>query len=111
MHAGRAAAVRQSHDWREVDGRWSRRLYARCRCWPTAAVAWMRRLVECCWPSAIERRSTLRRAVARGAARCRREFSWWWRRRRPPLWRVSGDVVTAGLISSRVWFGPVPGSP
>ncbi|KZV06829.1 PAC motif-containing family protein [Dorcoceras hygrometricum] len=28
----------------------------------------------------------------------------------PPLWRVSGDVVTAGLISSRVWFGPVPGS-
>ncbi|KZV23033.1 Zinc finger, RING/FYVE/PHD-type domain containing protein [Dorcoceras hygrometricum] len=37
--------------------------------------------------------------------------SWWWRRRRPPLRRVSGDVVTAGLISSRVWFGPVPGSP
>ncbi|KZV52758.1 hypothetical protein F511_42640 [Dorcoceras hygrometricum] len=30
---------------------------------------------------------------------------------RPPLRRVSGDVVTAGLISSRVWFGPVPGSP
>ncbi|KZV18696.1 hypothetical protein F511_14206 [Dorcoceras hygrometricum] len=29
----------------------------------------------------------------------------------PPLRRVSGDVVTAGLISSRVWFGPVPGSP
>ncbi|KZV26294.1 polyadenylation and cleavage factor4 [Dorcoceras hygrometricum] len=30
---------------------------------------------------------------------------------RPALRRVSGDVVTAGLISSRVWFGPVPGSP
>ncbi|KZT75245.1 hypothetical protein F511_47730 [Dorcoceras hygrometricum] len=30
---------------------------------------------------------------------------------RPPLRRVSDDVVTAGLISSRVWFGPVPGSP
>ncbi|KZV43245.1 hypothetical protein F511_09831 [Dorcoceras hygrometricum] len=29
----------------------------------------------------------------------------------PPLRRVSGDVVTAGLFSSRVWFGPVPGSP
>ncbi|KZV36621.1 glyoxysomal fatty acid beta-oxidation multifunctional protein MFP-a [Dorcoceras hygrometricum] len=28
-------------------------------------------------------------------------------RRRPPLRRVSGDVVTAGLISSMVWFGPV----
>ncbi|KZT76473.1 hypothetical protein F511_46503 [Dorcoceras hygrometricum] len=28
-----------------------------------------------------------------------------------PLRRVSSDVVTAGLISSRVWFGPVPGSP
>ncbi|KZT76191.1 hypothetical protein F511_46783 [Dorcoceras hygrometricum] len=33
------------------------------------------------------------------------------RRRRPPLRRRSGDVVTAGLITSRVWFGPVPGSP
>ncbi|KZT75832.1 hypothetical protein F511_47145 [Dorcoceras hygrometricum] len=43
---------------------------------------------------------------------CRREFFLWWRRRRrPPLRRVSGDVVTAGPISSRVWFGPVPGSP
>ncbi|KZV06582.1 hypothetical protein F511_45937 [Dorcoceras hygrometricum] len=30
---------------------------------------------------------------------------------RSPLRRVSGDVVTAGLILSRVWFGPVPGSP
>ncbi|KZV20489.1 hypothetical protein F511_30938 [Dorcoceras hygrometricum] len=27
------------------------------------------------------------------------------------LRRVSGDIVTAGLNSSRVWFGPVPGSP
>ncbi|KZV44206.1 short-chain dehydrogenase reductase 2a-like [Dorcoceras hygrometricum] len=37
----------------------------------------------------------------------------WWRRRRrrPPLRRVSDDVVTASLISSRIWFGPVPGSP
>ncbi|KZV35901.1 hypothetical protein F511_34343 [Dorcoceras hygrometricum] len=32
-------------------------------------------------------------------------------RGRPPLRRVSGDVVTAGLISSRLWFGPVPSSP
>ncbi|KZV36816.1 hypothetical protein F511_22851 [Dorcoceras hygrometricum] len=30
---------------------------------------------------------------------------------RSPPRRVSGDVVTAGLNSSRVWFGPVPGSP
>ncbi|KZV40418.1 hypothetical protein F511_43249 [Dorcoceras hygrometricum] len=30
---------------------------------------------------------------------------------RPPLRRVSDDVVTAGPILSRVWFGPVPGSP
>ncbi|KZT75475.1 hypothetical protein F511_47499 [Dorcoceras hygrometricum] len=29
----------------------------------------------------------------------------------PPAGRRSGDVVTAGLILSRVWFGPVPGSP
>ncbi|KZT76450.1 hypothetical protein F511_46525 [Dorcoceras hygrometricum] len=49
------------------------------------------------------------RDVARAAAA---SFRWWWRRRRrPPLRRVSGDVVTAGLNSSRVWFGPVPGSP
>ncbi|KZV13773.1 pentatricopeptide repeat-containing protein chloroplastic [Dorcoceras hygrometricum] len=27
------------------------------------------------------------------------------------LRQVSGDVVTAGLNSSRVWFGPVPGQP
>ncbi|KZT76891.1 putative carboxylesterase 12 [Dorcoceras hygrometricum] len=39
-------------------------------------------------------------------------FRWWrHRRRRPPLRRCSGDVVTAGLNSSRVWFEPVPGSP
>ncbi|KZT76828.1 hypothetical protein F511_46147 [Dorcoceras hygrometricum] len=30
---------------------------------------------------------------------------------RPPLRRRSGDIVTAGLNSFRVWFGPVPGSP
>ncbi|KZV06794.1 RNA-binding protein 40-like [Dorcoceras hygrometricum] len=29
----------------------------------------------------------------------------------PPAGRRSGDVKTAGLISSRVWFEPVPGSP
>ncbi|KZT76631.1 hypothetical protein F511_46345 [Dorcoceras hygrometricum] len=31
--------------------------------------------------------------------------------RRPPPRRRSGDVVTAGLNSFRVWFGPIPGSP
>ncbi|KZV38233.1 hypothetical protein F511_36623 [Dorcoceras hygrometricum] len=30
---------------------------------------------------------------------------------RPPLRRCSGDIVTAGLNSFRVLFGPVPGSP
>ncbi|KZV06772.1 hypothetical protein F511_45746 [Dorcoceras hygrometricum] len=44
-----------------------------------------------------------------GRARCRRKFCGGGGR--PPLRRVSGDVVTAGLITSRVWFGPVPGSP
>ncbi|KZT75870.1 hypothetical protein F511_47105 [Dorcoceras hygrometricum] len=28
-----------------------------------------------------------------------------------PLRRISGDVVTAGMNSFRVWFGPVPGCP
>ncbi|KZV06620.1 hypothetical protein F511_45898 [Dorcoceras hygrometricum] len=52
------------------------------------------------------------RARRDGARAAAASFSWWRRRlRRPPLRRVSGDVVTAGLISSRVWFGPVPGSP
>ncbi|KZV23610.1 hypothetical protein F511_24019 [Dorcoceras hygrometricum] len=50
-------------------------------------------------------------ALARRLARCRRSFRWCAAAGRPPLPRVSGDVVTAGLISSRVWFGPVPGSP
>ncbi|KZT76810.1 hypothetical protein F511_46166 [Dorcoceras hygrometricum] len=51
-------------------------------------------------------------ARLRAASRAAAAFSWWWRRRRrPPLRRVSGDVVTAGLISSRFWFGPVPGIP
>ncbi|KZV16909.1 hypothetical protein F511_23908 [Dorcoceras hygrometricum] len=31
--------------------------------------------------------------------------------RSPPAGRLSGDVATAGLNYSRVWFGPVPGSP
>ncbi|KZV42284.1 hypothetical protein F511_38735 [Dorcoceras hygrometricum] len=69
-------------------------------------------------------REVLREVAARCCAQCalaarrcarRRALSprssWWWRRRRPPLRRVSGDVVTAGMNSSRVWFGPVPGSP
>ncbi|KZV48143.1 hypothetical protein F511_25039 [Dorcoceras hygrometricum] len=50
--------------------------------------------------AAVRSRAPLRRARFRGGAAGR-----------PPLRRVSGDVVTAGLISSRVWFGPVPGSP
>ncbi|KZT76291.1 F-box/LRR-repeat protein 3 [Dorcoceras hygrometricum] len=61
------------------------------------------------WSTLHVRRCVALRAMVRS---CRREFLWWRRRRRrPPLRRVSGDVVTAGLISSRVWFGPIPGSP
>ncbi|KZT75581.1 hypothetical protein F511_47393 [Dorcoceras hygrometricum] len=70
----------------------------------------VRRLLPC-WSSAIERRSPLRRAVEGGAARCLRDLRGGGAAGRPPLRRVSGDVVTAGLTSSRVWFGPVPGSP
>ncbi|KZV32774.1 hypothetical protein F511_26975 [Dorcoceras hygrometricum] len=46
--------------------------------------------------------------VARGVVRRRAKIFRW---QRPPAGRRSGDVVTADLISSRVWFGPVPGSP
>ncbi|KZV13754.1 eukaryotic translation initiation factor 3a [Dorcoceras hygrometricum] len=49
------------------------------------------------------RRRCLKRAVARGAAIFVVVA--------PPAGRRSGDVMTAGLNSSRVWFGPVPGSP
>ncbi|KZT75816.1 hypothetical protein F511_47159 [Dorcoceras hygrometricum] len=79
-------------------GRWKRRCVALlvdacCRCGATVA-----------------RRSDaagrlVRRARCAVAARRRAlppRSSWWWRRRRPPLRRVSGDVVTAGLFSSRV---------
>ncbi|KZV13517.1 hypothetical protein F511_45320 [Dorcoceras hygrometricum] len=78
-----------------------------------------------CWPT--RRRSPLR-ALGAGcalAAGCARDALRWWSMPycaalnfvavaaagRPPLRRISGDVVTAGLSSSRVWFGPVPGSP
>ncbi|KZV53718.1 hypothetical protein F511_26014 [Dorcoceras hygrometricum] len=63
------------------------------------------------WPLVEHVRRTMAhvgRAMRDCAALVAREnFGWW----RPPLRRVSGDVVTAGLISSRVWFGPVPDSP
>ncbi|KZV06803.1 hypothetical protein F511_45714 [Dorcoceras hygrometricum] len=49
--------------------------------------------------------------AAERALRRTRIFRW----RRPPAGRrsgeFSGDVVTVGLNSFRVWFGPVPGSP
>ncbi|KZT76384.1 2-aminoethanethiol dioxygenase-like [Dorcoceras hygrometricum] len=53
----------------------------------------------------------LRRAIERGAARCRRVFRGGGAAGLPPLRRVSGDVVTAGPNYFRVSFGPVPGSP
>ncbi|KZV36618.1 hypothetical protein F511_35306 [Dorcoceras hygrometricum] len=42
---------------------------------------------------------------------CRRDFFVAAAAGRPSLRRCSGDVVTAGLNSFRVCFGPVPGSP
>ncbi|KZT75478.1 hypothetical protein F511_47497 [Dorcoceras hygrometricum] len=84
------------------------------RCWPRRRCA-----LDDVW-SADERRRWssdvrwLREIVhdvasrlARRCARCRRVFVV----APPPLRRVSGDVVTVGLNSSRVWFNPVPGSP
>ncbi|KZT76969.1 hypothetical protein F511_46005 [Dorcoceras hygrometricum] len=71
--------------WSDVDARWSRdgRAVARGR---ASRLAW------------VVHAAAANFVVA--AAACR-----------SPLRRVSGDIVTAGLISSRVWFGPVPGSP
>ncbi|KZU41196.1 alpha,alpha-trehalose-phosphate synthase [Dorcoceras hygrometricum] len=65
------------------------------------------------WAMLAGRCRPLRRAASRDGARtAAASFSWWRRRRRrPPLRCRSGDVVTAGLILSRVWFGQVPGSP
>ncbi|KZV24464.1 hypothetical protein F511_19095 [Dorcoceras hygrometricum] len=62
---------------------------------------------RCCALAAQASRRWLR-ALACGVARCRRVFVVG---APPPARRRSGDIVTAGLISSRVWFGPVPGSP
>ncbi|KZT76791.1 hypothetical protein F511_46184 [Dorcoceras hygrometricum] len=57
------------------------------------------------WWSTIDARWT------RDAVRCRAKKFEVAAVGRPPLRRVSDDVLTAGLISSRVWFGLVPGSP
>ncbi|KZV26227.1 hypothetical protein F511_43608 [Dorcoceras hygrometricum] len=92
--AGRALAVRPPHERRPNVA-----LLVEA-CWPTAAAAWMRRLVD----DARRSRNVVRvppRFFLRGGGAAGL----------PPLRRVSGDVVTAGLISSRFWFGPVPGSP
>ncbi|KZV42577.1 hypothetical protein F511_35704 [Dorcoceras hygrometricum] len=57
----------------------------------------------------VVRRWRVERRSCSGCARALapHEFLWW----RPPAGCRSGDVVTAGMISSRVWIGPVPGSP
>ncbi|KZT76531.1 F-box/LRR-repeat protein-like [Dorcoceras hygrometricum] len=68
--------------------------------------------VAACCPAVVERGCA--QFVARPCARvrpcCSREFKMA-AAGRPPLRRCSDDVVTAGLISSRVLFEPVPGSP
>ncbi|KZV52037.1 hypothetical protein F511_42133 [Dorcoceras hygrometricum] len=65
-------------------------------------------LRNCAAPPETLRDARWPRDVARGVVRrSAKIFFCWWRRRR----RVSGDVVTTGLNSSRVWFGPVPGGP
>ncbi|KZV06973.1 topoisomerase II [Dorcoceras hygrometricum] len=74
---------------------------APAHCWPTATVAWMRRLVERCWSTMRVARVTSRALPPRVFVGCGAAVAS----------RRSGEVVTAGLISSRVWFGPVPGSP
>ncbi|KZV06734.1 hypothetical protein F511_45784 [Dorcoceras hygrometricum] len=66
-------------------------------------------LLECNACSALVARMRTGRATLR-AASCE-NFSLVAAADRPPLRRVSDDVVTAGLISSWVWFGPVPGNP
>ncbi|KZV07162.1 chromodomain-helicase-DNA-binding protein, putati (ISS) [Dorcoceras hygrometricum] len=93
-----------------------------------SAAGWKRRAT---WPTTADAAEPRRRALgdagrtlstaeasyfARWCAHCRREF---FVVAAPPspaaapamLRRVSDDVVTAGLNSFRVWFGPVPGSP
>ncbi|KZT76510.1 hypothetical protein F511_46464 [Dorcoceras hygrometricum] len=70
--------------------------------------------VLACWP--IDLRHHWRTLAARCAIAPRLSRVKFRGGRRPAaaqtmLRRISGDVVTAGLNSSRVWFGPVPGSP
>ncbi|KZV07014.1 hypothetical protein F511_45502 [Dorcoceras hygrometricum] len=73
--------------------------------------AWCRLVDACC--TLVARRCERRPRACLGRVRpCgARNFVRGGAARRPPLRRIFGDVVTAGLISSRVWFGPVPGSP
>ncbi|KZV36823.1 hypothetical protein F511_03547 [Dorcoceras hygrometricum] len=105
LRAGRALAARR---------RFPRRAQGAQLVSPLCAAAgrpW--HAVAACFPADVERGCA--QFVARPCARVRpcgaRDFVGGGAAGRPPLRRVSGDVVTAGLISSRVWFGPVPGSP
>ncbi|KZV19198.1 DNA-directed RNA polymerase V subunit 1 [Dorcoceras hygrometricum] len=77
-----------------------------------AAAASTGRTLDAWWPMVARNlRMALRRA-RRGVARVAAvNFRGGGAAGRPPLQQVSGDVVTAGLNSSRVWFGPVPCSP
>ncbi|KZT76506.1 hypothetical protein F511_46469 [Dorcoceras hygrometricum] len=64
----------------------------RRRCTLAAAAGRPLPLLGCAaWSSAIERRSPLRRAVARGAARCRRDIHGGGAAGRPPLRRCRDD--------------------
>ncbi|KZT76176.1 metal tolerance protein 2 [Dorcoceras hygrometricum] len=74
-------------------------------CWPDEASQGVAR-----WLGVVVRR--WRAIVAGRARRCAaRFFLMAAAAGRSPLRRCSDDIVTAGVISSRVWFGPVPGSP
>ncbi|KZT76889.1 hypothetical protein F511_46085 [Dorcoceras hygrometricum] len=87
---------------RRLPRRWLRALLRRWNlCWPTRRCSPLRKL-------------RAGRVIRFGGGACPhapREVLRGGTAGRPPLRRCSGDVVTAGLNSSRVWFGPVPGSP
>ncbi|KZT76923.1 hypothetical protein F511_46053 [Dorcoceras hygrometricum] len=126
MAAGRwatldAAAASRGRTLVDRCARWSRRLaqtlhnlpppsHATGRRWAFSSATMAGMECDACG-ALVARDARWPRDVALDVVRCRRDFRGGGAADRPPLRRVSGNVVTAGLNSSRVWFGPVPGSP
>ncbi|KZV39363.1 hypothetical protein F511_43805 [Dorcoceras hygrometricum] len=118
LHEGRARRPADAARWSKPQRAMSRLLCGdvapllveASRYWPTM-IAQALGIVARYWTAAVESRCAAACVVVRAAVRPCGARNFHGGAGRPMLRRSSGDVVMAGLNSSRVWFGPVPGSP